>query len=119
MEVLAAKCAIAGLNDEISCRLVADAIHQARLIGAAHLFFKAMCEDEAAIRRLIRRRADTLDLALLVVGALMVLPLVGIDDDATSLAVGLSLAVGCFELVIDEADLFAALARPRSPVRHQ
>ncbi len=40
-------------------------------------------------------------LALLVVGALMVLPLVGLDDDATSLAVGLSLAIGTFELVLD------------------
>jgi cytochrome c oxidase assembly factor CtaG len=40
-------------------------------------------------------------LALLLVGGLMVLPLVGLDEDASSLAVGLSLAVGCFELVLD------------------
>jgi cytochrome c oxidase assembly factor CtaG len=42
-----------------------------------------------------------LDLVLLVVGALMVLPLVGLDDDVSSLAVGLSLAIGSFELVLD------------------
>jgi cytochrome c oxidase assembly factor CtaG len=40
-------------------------------------------------------------LALLGIGALMVLPLVGLDEAASSLAVGLSLAVGCFELVLD------------------
>jgi cytochrome c oxidase assembly factor CtaG len=40
-------------------------------------------------------------LALLAVGALMVLPLVGLDEDATSLAVGLALAIGTFELVLD------------------
>jgi cytochrome c oxidase assembly factor CtaG len=42
-----------------------------------------------------------LQLVLLVVGGLMVLPLVGLDDDASSLAVGLSLAIGSFELVLD------------------
>lgn len=42
-----------------------------------------------------------LDLAVLAVGALMVLPLTGLDDDAGSLAVGLSLAIGTFELVLD------------------
>lgn len=42
-----------------------------------------------------------LQLVLLVVGALMVLPLVGLDEDASSLAVGLSLAIGSFELVLD------------------
>jgi cytochrome c oxidase assembly factor CtaG len=42
-----------------------------------------------------------LDVALLVVGALMVLPLIGLDDEASSLAVGLSLAIGSFELVLD------------------
>jgi putative membrane protein len=40
-------------------------------------------------------------LALLVVGGLMVLPLVGLDESASSLAVGLSLAIGSFELVLD------------------
>jgi cytochrome c oxidase assembly factor CtaG len=40
-------------------------------------------------------------LVLLGVGALMVLPLVGLDEDASSLAVGLSLALGSFELVLD------------------
>jgi cytochrome c oxidase assembly factor CtaG len=40
-------------------------------------------------------------LALLAVGSLMVLPLVGLDEDASSLAVGLSLAIGSFELVLD------------------
>jgi putative membrane protein len=42
-----------------------------------------------------------LHLTLLVVGGLMVLPLVGLDEDASSLAVGLSLAIGSFELVLD------------------
>ncbi|MBE7187283.1 cytochrome c oxidase assembly protein [Jatrophihabitans endophyticus] len=40
-------------------------------------------------------------LLLLAIGAAMVLPLVGLDDDVSSLAVGLSLVVGSFELVID------------------
>jgi putative membrane protein len=40
-------------------------------------------------------------LGLLGVGALMVLPLVGLDEEASSLAVGLSLAIGSFELVLD------------------
>lgn len=42
-----------------------------------------------------------LQLVLLVVGALMVLPLVGLDEEVSSLAVGLSLAIGSIELVID------------------
>jgi putative membrane protein len=42
-----------------------------------------------------------LQAVLLLVGALMVLPLVGLDEEATSLAVGLSLAIGSFELVLD------------------
>jgi putative membrane protein len=42
-----------------------------------------------------------LQLGLLIVGGLMVLPLVGLDEDASSLAVGLSLAIGSFELVLD------------------
>jgi putative membrane protein len=42
-----------------------------------------------------------LQLVLLAVGALMVLPLIGLEERASSLAVGLSLAIGCFELVID------------------
>ena len=42
-----------------------------------------------------------LHLVLVLVGAVMVLPLVGLDDDVSSLAVGLSLAIGSFELVID------------------
>ncbi|HEV7206591.1 MAG TPA: cytochrome c oxidase assembly protein [Jatrophihabitans sp.] len=42
-----------------------------------------------------------LHLVLLVVGALMVLPLVGLDEEASSLAVGFSLAIGSFELVLD------------------
>lgn len=40
-------------------------------------------------------------LALLAVGAIMAIPLVGLDEDASSLAVGLSLAIGAFELVLD------------------
>ena len=42
-----------------------------------------------------------LHLVLLLVGAVMVLPLVGLDDDVSSLAVGLSLAIGSLELVVD------------------
>jgi cytochrome c oxidase assembly factor CtaG len=42
-----------------------------------------------------------LQLVLLVVGGLMVLPLVGPDEHVGSLAVGLSLAIGSFELVLD------------------
>ena len=42
-----------------------------------------------------------LQLVLLAVGALMVLPLVGLDEEASSLAVGLALAIGSFELVLD------------------
>ena len=42
-----------------------------------------------------------LQLVLLLVGTLMVLPLAGLDEKASSLAVGLSLAIGSFELVLD------------------
>jgi putative membrane protein len=42
-----------------------------------------------------------LQVALLVIGAVMVVPLVGLDEGSSSLAVGLSLAIGCFELVLD------------------
>jgi cytochrome c oxidase assembly factor CtaG len=42
-----------------------------------------------------------LDVAVVIIGALMVLPLIGVDDEASSLAVGLSLAIGSFELVLD------------------
>jgi cytochrome c oxidase assembly factor CtaG len=42
-----------------------------------------------------------LDLALLTGGAVMVLPLIGLDEEATSLTVGLGLAIGTFELVLD------------------
>lgn len=42
-----------------------------------------------------------LQLALIAVGAVMVLPLIGLDDDVSSLAVGLGLAIGSLELVID------------------
>lgn len=41
------------------------------------------------------------ELAVTAIGAAMVLPLVGLDDEVSSLAVGLSLLVGSFELVID------------------
>jgi cytochrome c oxidase assembly factor CtaG len=43
----------------------------------------------------------TLPLLVVAAGALIVLPLVGTDDQSSSLAVGLSLAIGCFELVLD------------------
>jgi cytochrome c oxidase assembly factor CtaG len=42
-----------------------------------------------------------LQLALVLIGALILLPLVGLDDGASSLAVGLSLAIGMVELVLD------------------
>ncbi|HEV7193093.1 MAG TPA: cytochrome c oxidase assembly protein [Jatrophihabitantaceae bacterium] len=45
--------------------------------------------------------AWVVQLALVLVGALIVLPLVGPDDAPGSLAVGLSLAIGSFELVLD------------------
>jgi cytochrome c oxidase assembly factor CtaG len=38
---------------------------------------------------------------LVAVGAFILLPLVGMDDGSSSLAVGLSLAIGMFELVLD------------------
>lgn len=40
-------------------------------------------------------------LAVLAVGAIMVIPLVGLDESASSLTVGLSVFIGCFELVLD------------------
>jgi putative membrane protein len=42
-----------------------------------------------------------LHLALVAIGALIVLPLVGLDDEPSSLAVGLTLAIGSLELVLD------------------
>jgi putative membrane protein len=42
-----------------------------------------------------------LHIAVVVVGGLVVLPFVGVEDDPSSLAVGLSLAIGSFELVLD------------------
>jgi cytochrome c oxidase assembly factor CtaG len=42
-----------------------------------------------------------LQAVLVLIGAAILLPLVGLDDRASSLAVGLSLAVGMFELVLD------------------
>lgn len=42
-----------------------------------------------------------LHLVLVLAGGCVLLPLVGIDDDVSSLAVGLSLAIGMFELVLD------------------
>lgn len=42
-----------------------------------------------------------LQIVVLAIGTLMVLPLVGLDEEASSLAVGLSLAIGSFELVLD------------------
>lgn len=55
-----------------------------------------------------------LQLALLAVGAVMVLPLIGLDDDVGSLAVGLGLAIGSIELVIDA--LPGVILRLRSDV---
>lgn len=45
--------------------------------------------------------AWVLQIVLVVVGALMVLPLVGPDTGSSSLAVGLALAIGSLELVLD------------------
>ena len=42
-----------------------------------------------------------LQLLLVAVGALILLPLIGLDDEPSSLAVGLTLAIGSFELVLD------------------
>jgi putative membrane protein len=42
-----------------------------------------------------------LHIVLVAVGALILLPLVGLDDEPSSLAVGLTLAIGSFELVLD------------------
>jgi cytochrome c oxidase assembly factor CtaG len=42
-----------------------------------------------------------LQLALVVLGALIALPLAGVDEARSSLAVGLSLAIGMLELVLD------------------
>ena len=65
-------------------------------------------------------------LVLVAVGALMVLPLVGLDEDASSLAVGLALAIGSFELVLDALPgiilrlrngLADELVRPTHPAR--
>jgi putative membrane protein len=44
---------------------------------------------------------STLQLLLVAIGGLVALPLVDIDQDPTSLAVGLALAIGTFELVLD------------------
>lgn len=42
-----------------------------------------------------------LQLAIVAVGALIVFPLVGADDTSSSMAVGLSLGIGVFELALD------------------
>jgi len=43
----------------------------------------------------------SLHLALVTAGGLILLPLIGLDDEPSSLAVGLTLAIGSFELVLD------------------
>ena len=45
--------------------------------------------------------AGSIHLVLLAAGALIAIPLVNVDDQRTSLAVGLSLAVGFVELILD------------------
>jgi cytochrome c oxidase assembly factor CtaG len=42
-----------------------------------------------------------LQLVLVVIGAMIVLPLVGVDEDAGSLAVGMALVIGMVELILD------------------
>jgi putative membrane protein len=42
-----------------------------------------------------------LQIVLVAVGGLILLPLIGLDDEPSSLAVGLTLAIGSFELVLD------------------
>jgi putative membrane protein len=42
-----------------------------------------------------------LHVGLVAVGGLILLPLIGLDDEPSSLAVGLTLAIGSFELVLD------------------
>ena len=51
-------------------------------------------------------------LLLLVVGALIALPLVNTDDQRSSLAVGLSLAVGFVELILDAFPVSRSASRP-------
>jgi cytochrome c oxidase assembly factor CtaG len=44
---------------------------------------------------------DVLPVVVLLVGAVLALPLAGVDEGDSSLAVGLALAIGSFELVLD------------------
>ena len=44
---------------------------------------------------------SVLPLLLVTVGGLILLPLIGLEDEPSSLAVGLTLAIGSFELVLD------------------
>jgi len=81
------------------CRVVANPLIGPALVPVLSfvLFFGPVPGWSAQFRWF----AWLLQLALLVVGGLMVLPLVGLDEEATSLAVGLALAIGTFELVLD------------------
>lgn len=53
LEHLTARMSIAGLNDEIASRIIADARRRAEVLGDAHQLMRAMCDHEQAIRRII------------------------------------------------------------------
>lgn len=55
LEVLTVRMSLVGMNDELARRLIADAQRRSELIGHAHMLFKAMCEHEDVIRRMISR----------------------------------------------------------------
>jgi cytochrome c oxidase assembly factor CtaG len=81
------------------CRVIANPLVGPALVPllSAVLFFGPLPRWTIEVEPL----GWVVQLVLVGVGALMVLPLVGLDEDASSLAVGLSLAIGCFELVLD------------------
>lgn len=58
LEVLAARMSIAGLNEEVAARILADARRRADHLADGHLWFKLMCEDEAYIRRALNARLE-------------------------------------------------------------
>lgn len=55
VDELAGRLARAGLSAETTARITAAAQRQAQLVTDAHRLFRAMCEHEAAIRRLITK----------------------------------------------------------------
>jgi hypothetical protein len=53
LDELAGRLARAGLSGETRQRIMKQAQRQAQLVADAHVLFRAMCEHEAAIRRII------------------------------------------------------------------